>query len=109
MTTTKIPYWTMSKVDQKRELEFNLRVFLSFAASDITPHERFFLAETIALTNRGQYELARAAMSDVYRDASMFAHEVMDPETVAKATPPNLNRALQYLESTTVREYPVFR
>jgi hypothetical protein len=99
----------MSKDDQKRELESHLRGFLALDAGGLAPHERFFLAETIGLTNRGLFGMARAAMSNAYEDVSRFAHYAMDPDAVAKATPSNLRRALQYLESTSAREHPVFR
>lgn len=109
MTKAENPYWTMSKENQKRELEHHLREFLSPGSGDLAPHERFFLAETIGLTNRGLFGMARAALCDAYEDASQFTQYAMDPDVVTRATPSNLRRALQYLESTPAREHPVFR
>lgn len=109
MTTAEIPHWAMSKDDQKRELESHLRGFLSPDAGELAPHERFILAETIGLTNRGLFGMARAALCDAYEGADRFAHYAMDPDAVARATPSNLRRALAYLESSPAREHAVFR
>jgi len=109
MITAEIPQWALSKDEQKLELERHLRGFLSPDTGVLAPHERFFLAETIGLTNRGLFGLARAAMCNAYGDAGQFVHYAMDPEAIAKATLSNLRRAFQYLESTPGREHPVFR
>jgi hypothetical protein len=109
MDTAEIPHWAMSKEDQKRELERHLRGFLNPEAGELAPHERFFLAETIGLTMRGLFGMARAAMNEAYEDASLFTHYAMNPDVLARATPSNLRHALRCLENTPARERPVFR
>ena len=108
MTAARIPQWAHSKDEQKRHLESHLHAFLSHRASNLAPHERYFLAESIAYAGRGLFGLARAALGDAYRDAGLFAACGIDPEMVARASPANLRRALYFLESSPVQMRPVF-
>lgn len=108
MAAAEVPSWALSKEDQKLELEDHLRVFLTTSGGALTPHQRFFLSQTIGFVLRGLFGLARACMANVYDDADRFDHYAMDKDVIARATQLNLLRALRYLESAPVRQYPIF-
>ena len=108
MAAAKTPYWALPKEKQKHQLEVRLHNFLYPTSNSLTPHERCFFAETIWLTNRGLFGLARQVLSHAYDDLEKNAHYKIDPEVLAQATPSNLRRALAYLVNTPARQYPIF-
>lgn len=110
MAGADYPQWTLSKEEQKRELESHLHYFLSDAdSSDLTPHRRFFLSETIGLTFRGLFGMARVSLAYAYEDADQFDYYEMSSEIIERATPAALHRALRYLEGAPAQEHPIFR
>ena len=102
-------FWTLPKHNQKRLLEDELRTFLH-EHENLSPCERYLLAETIVHVYAGRYGLGRESMDDVHESP---APSVGCCEKISKAarsiSHQKLVRARRYLEGAPVQQIPVFR
>jgi hypothetical protein len=104
-----IKWWHLTKAQQKAVIESAIAEFLD-RQTELTDHEKYFLAHALSHTARGQFAVALQDISDAHEPASAFSPSFkISPLEIERVNKETLRRALRYSEASPPQEYPIFR
>lgn len=108
MANEVIPWWTLTKAQQKAEIEAAVEEFIELDRG-LTERERFFLAQALGNVARGLFGVALQDIIDAHEPDNAFSSSFTIPaiqiEGVTKET---LRRVLRRSVDTPVQEREIF-
>ena len=101
-------WWSLTKDEQKRQIEEAVEGHLSQAA-ELSDRHKMLLRDALAHTYRGLFGLAAQDLYELGLPESAWAASArVEPAMVEGITRDLLRRTLATLRATTVQERPVF-
>ena len=107
--SSHVPFWSLTKDQQKHEIETAIREFLD-RHEPLVDHQKFFLTQALGHVARGLFGIALQDIIDAYREAKEFSPSFkISSAEIEGVTKESLRRALRYSGASPALEYPIFR